>query len=100
MPIIPLHLFKLRNFSISCAVNFFAGFILFVCSYYLPIWFQNVQGETATQSGLQSIATSIGLIVTSITVGNIVSKTGHYFVFPIIGHAVEILGTLRLVEQY
>lgn len=98
-PIIPMRLFKVRNFTICTIINFFAGFQLFLISYFLPIWFQTVRGESATQSGLQSIATSFGLIIASMLTGGLVTKFGHYYTYMPVGHAIEILG-LGLISTF
>jgi MFS family permease len=87
-----MQLFKFRNYTLCCIVNFFAGFVLFLLSYFLPIWFQSVNGESATQSGLQSIATSFGLIFSSMLAGGLVTKFGHYYTYMPVGHAIQILG--------
>ena len=52
-PIVPLGLFRIRNFSVSVAAMFLAAFGFFGAIIFLPRWFQTVAGASATESGLQ-----------------------------------------------
>ena len=51
-PMLPLHVFKSRNFSLSMALAFFVGLGLFGALTFLPLYQQTVQGATPTVSGL------------------------------------------------
>lgn len=44
------HILKKRMIYIGCAFNFFLGAALFVLLYYLPVYFQSLQGVSAEQS--------------------------------------------------
>jgi MFS family permease len=46
--------------------------------YYIPLWFQTIKGVTAVQSGINSIALVLSLVVASIIAGGITTKTGRY----------------------
>jgi EmrB/QacA subfamily drug resistance transporter len=77
-PMIPLHLFRIRTFSISMVAVFTAMFGFFGAVVFLPLWFQVVQGASATESGYKLLPFLFGLILSSIASGQIVSRTGHY----------------------
>jgi len=77
-PMIPLHLFRNRTFSISMVAVFTAMFGFFGAVVFLPLWFQVVQGASATESGYKLLPFLFGLILSSIASGQIVSRTGHY----------------------
>ena len=77
-PIIPLHLFRLRTFSTSMVSTFFASFAFFGAVVFLPRWFQFVHGYSPTQSGLAALPLVIGLILSSVSSGFIVARTGRY----------------------
>jgi EmrB/QacA subfamily drug resistance transporter len=77
-PMIPLHLFRNRTFSISMIAVFTAMFGFFGAVVFLPLWFQVVQGASATESGYKLLPFLFGLILSSIASGQIVSRTGHY----------------------
>src|SRR5579859_801906 len=77
-PMIPLHLFKIRTFSISMIAVFTAMFGFFGAVVFLPLWYQVVQGASATESGYKLLPFLFGLILSSVVSGQIVSRTGHY----------------------
>lgn len=95
-PVLPLHLFSIRTFSISNIVGFIVGFAMFGALTYLPVFFQVVHGESPTISGLQLLPLMAGMLVVSIASGQYISKTGHYRAFPIVGTALITLGLLLL----
>ena len=95
-PILPLRLFKSKVFADCCALAFVVGFTMLGAMTFLPTFFQYVEGVTATQSGFRMLPLVLGLLVTAITSGNIVSKTGRYKVFPVVGGLVMALGLFLL----
>ncbi|MGO9778872.1 MAG: MDR family MFS transporter, partial [Streptosporangiaceae bacterium] len=95
-PVLPLHLFKLRTFSVTSLVGFIVGFAMFGAITYLPAFFQVVRGISPTISGLYLLPLMAGLLVVSITSGQIISKTGKYRFFPIAGTALMTLGLYLL----
>ena len=62
-PIIPLHLFRNRTFSASMVAIFLATFGFGAAIIFLPLYFQIVQGASATLSGYQLLPFLIGLII-------------------------------------
>ena len=95
-PVLPLHLFKLRTFSVTSLVGFIVGFAMFGAITYLPAFFQVVRGISPTISGLYLLPLMAGLLVVSIGSGQIISKTGKYRFFPIAGTALMTLGLFLL----
>jgi EmrB/QacA subfamily drug resistance transporter len=95
-PILPLRLFQAKVFSECCALAFIVGFTMLGAMTFLPSFFQYVEGVTATQSGLRMLPLVLGLLLTAITSGNIVSKTGRYKMFPVAGGLVMALGLYLL----
>ncbi len=95
-PVLPLHLFKLRTFSVTSLVGFIVGFAMFGAITYLPAFFQVVRGISPTISGVYLLPLMAGLLVVSITSGRIISKTGKYRIFPIAGTALMTLGMYLL----
>ena len=51
-PIVDLHLFKERNFSIASAILFMIGLVLFSSTVLLPLMLQELFGYTALNAGL------------------------------------------------
>jgi EmrB/QacA subfamily drug resistance transporter len=91
-PMLPLHVFKIRNFSISMGLAFFVGLGLFGAMTFIPLYQQTVQGASPTVSGLLTTPMMIGSALTSVLAGVVTTKTGKYRWFPVIGGAVMALG--------
>lgn len=90
-PIMPMRLFKIRNYATASWVSFFAGFAMTAGYVYLPLHFQLVNQNTASQSGVALIPMMLGLPVGAILCGVIVTSTGLYRDKPIVGAAVLII---------
>ncbi|MER5350528.1 MFS transporter [Kitasatospora sp. NPDC002551] len=95
-PVLPLRLFRSRTFSLVAVISFVVGFAMFGALTYLPTFLQVVMGVSPTVSGVHMLPMVIGMLVTSIASGQIVSRTGHYRTFPIAGSAITVVGLLLL----
>ena len=91
-PVLPPRLFRDRVFSVTSAIGFVVGFALFGSVTYLPLFLQVVLGASPTGSGLQILPLMGGLLITSISSGQIISRTGRYKPFPIAGTAIMVVG--------
>src|ERR1700689_2495308 len=97
-PIIPPSLFRNRTFSAASAVSFAIGFTMFGSIGYLPLYLQIVHGATPTSSGLELLPMVGGMLITFIVSGRLVSRTGRYKIFPIMGLAVTTIGLVFLAQ--
>jgi EmrB/QacA subfamily drug resistance transporter len=95
-PMLPLHIFKVRNFSLSMGLAFFVGLGLFGAMTFLPLYQQTVQGANPTVSGLLMTPLMVGSAVTSILAGVFTTKTGKYKMVPVVGGAVMAVGMFLL----
>ncbi len=95
-PVLPLYLFRNRVFAAASAVGLVVGFAMFGALTYLPQYMQVVKGVSPTSSGLRLLPMMAGLLATSITTGQLVSRYGRYKIFPIAGTAVMTLGLYLL----
>ena len=95
-PVLPMPLFSNRVFVVTGGVALIVGFALFGSVTYLPLFLQVVNGASPTDSGLQLVPLMAGLLITSIGSGQVVSRTGRYKVFPIVGTAVMVAGLYLL----
>ena len=95
-PVLPLHLFRQRAFSVTSIVGFIVGFAMFGAITYLPAFFQVVRGVSPTLSGVQLLPLMAGLLLVSIGSGQIISRTGRYRFWPIAGSAFMTLGLFLL----
>jgi len=91
-PVIPLRLFRNRTFSSSMLAIFFATFGFGAVIIFLPLYFLIVQGVSYTQSGYQLLPFMFGLILASISSGQIVARTGRYKPAIMVGLVLLILG--------
>ncbi|MEO6605383.1 MAG: MDR family MFS transporter [Aeromicrobium sp.] len=75
-PIIPLRLFNDRTTSLATAASVMIGVAMFGSTVYLSQYFQLARGMSPTEAGLMSIAMVGGLLVSSISTGRIITRTG------------------------
>ncbi|KAJ3219560.1 hypothetical protein HDU67_000505 [Dinochytrium kinnereticum] len=87
-PIIPPHLFKIRNVVFVFINNFFLGMGFFAFVFYGPQYFQLIHGDTATQAGLQLLPLLLGLVVFSIVGTILLTYVKSYPPFIITGCAL------------
>ncbi|HEY3033270.1 MAG TPA: DHA2 family efflux MFS transporter permease subunit, partial [Streptosporangiaceae bacterium] len=97
-PIIPMRLFRNPVFGVGNLYAFLAGVALFGGIIFLPVYLQAVKGFSPTQSGLALLPAIVGIFSTSITAGQLMTRTGRYKAFPIIG-SVVLTASLLLLAQ-
>jgi EmrB/QacA subfamily drug resistance transporter len=95
-PMLPLHLFQLRNFSVTMLLTFLVGFGTFGAMTFLPFYQQTVQGASPTVSGLLMTPLMVGSAAAPSLVGQLTPKIGKYRVFAIIGALVMAAGIFPL----
>jgi len=95
-PAIPLRLFRMRTFLIASSVSLLIGMAMFGAITYLPTFLQVANGASASNSGLLLVPLMGGLLTASIISGQIISRTGRYRIFPVIGMAVTTVGMFLL----
>ncbi|MFI6893926.1 DHA2 family efflux MFS transporter permease subunit [Streptomyces sp. NPDC050256] len=95
-PVLPLKLFRIRTFSLVAVISFVIGFAMFGAMTYLPTFLQVVHDITPTMSGVHMLPMVFGLLITSTASGQIVSRTGRWKIFPILGTGITAIGLLLL----
>ena len=95
-PVIPLRLFRDGVFNVTAVVGGVVGVALFGAASYLPTFLQMVDGASATGSGLLMLPMMLGVVVASIASGQLISRTGRYKVFPVLGGALSSVGMYLL----
>lgn len=95
-PILPLSLFTNRAFIIATTIGFIVGLALFGSITLLPLYLQIVKGLDPTSAGLHLTPMMLGVFVSSITSGQIISRVGRYKIFPVIGTAIMALALTLL----
>jgi len=101
LPIINMRLFKIRNVALATGASFFIGFAMFPLVIYMPVWLQTTFGESATISGLQLLPAMGGVVIASATAGILVSRTGHYYSYPLLGTSIVAicLFLIKLIDR-
>lgn len=83
--LLPLRLFRRPVFSLTNVINFVMGVGMFGMMMSLPLYLQIVKGATPTESGLQTLPMTAGILVGSMGSGILISRTGRYKRFPTAG---------------
>ncbi len=89
--LIPLRFFQNSVFSICSGVAVVVGMGMFGGLSVLPLYLQIVKGASPTESGLMLLPLTGGLMVASIISGQLISRTGRYKIFPVVGAALMMV---------
>jgi len=96
--LLPLRLFHVPTFAIGSLTALVVGIAMFGGLASLPLYLQIVKGQTPTAAGLSLLPLTLGIMIGSIASGQLISRTGRYKVFPVIGTALLVL-SLTLLAQ-
>lgn len=91
-PLIPMDLFHNRNMVLTTLAGTVLGLAMTSGLAYLPTYLQMVHQLTPTEAGLMMLPMVVGMLVTGMAVGFIISKTGRYKMYPLVGMLVTTLG--------
>ncbi len=83
--ILPLAMFRNKTVGVSSIASVLIGVAMFGGLAALPLYLQIVKGATPTEAGLLLLPMTLGIMVGSILSGQIISRTGRYRTFPIVG---------------
>jgi EmrB/QacA subfamily drug resistance transporter len=97
-PMMPLHVFKVRNFSLASGMSALLGFAMLGAMTFLPLYQQTVQHASPTVSGLLLIPMMLGATTTSLISGTVTSRTGRYKILPVIGGVIMTVGIWLLTH--
>nr|BFE81298.1 hypothetical protein GCM10020093_038990 [Planobispora longispora] len=97
-PILPPRLFGNGTFVLSSLSSLLVGVAMFGAMMFLPQYLQIVKGMSPSGSGLMTLPLVFGLLVSSIVVGRLVSRTGRWKAYPIAGMVLVAVG-LYLLSQ-
>ena len=97
-PVLPLYLWKDSIFTLSVVANLAISMGMFGAIYYIPVFAQGVLGTSVTGSGTITIPLTVSMILTSIVVGRLITRTGRYKAFILAGPIVMALGYVLLTR--
>ncbi|MEI7689461.1 MAG: MFS transporter [Candidatus Saccharibacteria bacterium] len=95
-PIVPIYFFKNRNFVKIIVIAMLFGSAFLGSILYLTQFNQQVFGASPTTSGLMLLPMVGGMTLTSVGVGQLISKTGKYKIFMKIGFSIATIAVLAL----
>ncbi|MDG5809134.1 MDR family MFS transporter [Streptomyces ossamyceticus] len=98
-PVMPLHIFRSRNFTLMSLIGFITGFVMFGAVLFLPLYQQSVQGASATNSGLLLLPMLGAMLAVSMVAGRVTTGSGRYKVFPLVGSVLMIAGLFLLAQM-
>ncbi|WP_436493339.1 MDR family MFS transporter [Actinokineospora sp. HUAS TT18] len=96
--LLPLRLFQRQAFSLLNVVNFIMGVGMFGMMMSLPLYLQIVKGASPTESGLMTLPLTFGILFAAIASGRVISRTGRYRIFPIIGLGVTAVSMFLFAQ--
>ncbi len=91
-PILPLWLFRMNVFWVTSVLGFVVGAAMFGAITFVPLFLQIVNGSSPTESGLLLIPLTVGILAASTLSGQYMSRTGRYYILPIIGMSLLTIG--------
>ncbi|MGO5010713.1 MDR family MFS transporter [Niallia sp. Sow4_A1] len=96
-PILPLHLFKNNIVTVSNIIGFIMNFGMMGAMIYLSFFVQGVLGISPTYAGYVTMPMSIVMVISSTIIGQLISKTGKYKRFALIGVPTMIAGMAIMI---
>jgi EmrB/QacA subfamily drug resistance transporter len=91
-PVLPLRLFRSSVFTVANLASLVIGAAMFGTIIYIPVFVVGVIGGTATNSGIVLIPLMLSVVTAVVVSGQIVTRTGRYKVFPVVGSALSLVG--------
>jgi len=91
-PTVPLRLFSNRTAALTYILSFLHGTILYWVSLFLPVYFQSILEATPEKSGIDLLASVIPMVPFAIIGGILITVTGKYKPFLIIGFIPMAVG--------
>jgi EmrB/QacA subfamily drug resistance transporter len=95
-PVVPLSIVKQRTTALSILASLAVGMAMFGGAVFLGQYFQIGRGYTPTEAGLLTIPLMAGVLVSSIVVGQLITRTGKIKPYIIAGTVVLVAGFAAL----
>lgn len=95
-PLVPLTLFRDRTFTLSVLASISIGVAMFGTSVYLAQYMQLSRGASPTEAGLMTLPMMGGLLLSSILIGQLVTRYGRWKGYLILGSVMLIAGSVML----
>ncbi len=96
--LLPLRLFRLPVFAVGSAASLVVGMAMFGGLALLPLYLQVVKLQTPTQAGLALLPLTLGIMIGALTSGQLISRTGKYKAFPVIGSVLLVVALVLMAQ--
>ena len=91
-PIVPLRLLRRPTFALATIASLSVGISMYGASVFVSQYLQIARGLTPTESGFLQMPLVIGSLLTSVLLGQIISRTGHWKSWVIVAATVHVVG--------
>jgi EmrB/QacA subfamily drug resistance transporter len=104
-PIVPLRLFRNRTITLSSLASLFVGVAMFAGTIFFSQYFQLARDKSPTMAGVMTIPMIAGLFLSSTISGQVITRTGKWKAWLVVGAALIVgglgmLGTIRYDTEY
>ncbi|MCJ1397095.1 hypothetical protein MMC11_000287 [Xylographa trunciseda] len=89
---VPPRIISQRSVAFGFLFAFSLGGAFFTIVYYIPIWFQAIQGVSAVESGIRNLPMILGVVVMSIVSGIGITTLGYFTPFIILSSILMAIG--------
>ncbi|MCJ1281990.1 hypothetical protein MMC26_001313 [Xylographa opegraphella] len=89
---VPPRIISQRSVAFGFLFAFSLGGAFFAIVYYIPIWFQAIQGVSAVESGIRNLPMVLGVVVMSIASGVGITVLGYFTPFIILSSVLMAIG--------
>jgi hypothetical protein len=92
-PLVPRKIVSNRTSAAALGLTFIHAIVTYWTYYFLPIYFQAVKGQSAMNSGVDTLPTFAGGLLCALLGGVLLSKTGRY-------KPLHFIGTIPMIIAF
>ncbi|MFI7250295.1 MDR family MFS transporter [Micromonospora chalcea] len=95
-PVVPLHIVRERTTALAILGSLAVGMAMFGGAVFLGQYFQIGRGYSPTEAGLLTIPMMVGVLISSIVAGRMITATGKIKPYIVFGAVVLVVGFAML----
>ena len=95
-PVLPFRVMGQKVVRYAAGLNLTSGAVFASGIYFIPVFVQQVQGLSATESGFLLVPFMFTTAFTTLLAGRAVERTGRYRTWPILGSVIAIAAVIVL----
>ena len=95
-PLLPLQLFKNPVMRVGIVLSLLVGVGMFITITYAPMYLQLSLDHSVSGSGFLLSPMLLTLVITTFTTGRLISASGHYRIYPIVGTLLLSVGFIMV----